>query len=178
MVQAQEHLEIPVSASPATGPAPEEGGPVQLVEFLLGRECFAIDLFDVREVVEYTHITPLPSAPSHIRGIIDLRGEITMIVELRSILSIEGAEERDERERRIIVLDPRMTGRKIGIIVDDVRSVSTFGREQIDNEVVSEGGDAPILGIIRKRHATRGNEETELIIWVDIRTILQRMQIG
>ena len=62
------------------------GGPVQVVEFLLGREYFAIDLFDVREVVEYTHITHLPSAPEYIRGIIDLRGEITTIIDLKTTL--------------------------------------------------------------------------------------------
>ncbi|MDO8842066.1 chemotaxis protein CheW, partial [Methanocalculus sp.] len=49
-------------------------GSVQVVEFVLGDETFAIDLFDVREVVEYTRISALPNSPSYIKGIIDLRG--------------------------------------------------------------------------------------------------------
>jgi len=179
MIQDQEIPETPGSSPlSGAGPAKAASGPVQLVEFLLGREYFAIDLFDVREVVEYTHITHLPSAPGHIRGIIDLRGEITTIIDLRTMLSIEDTGERDEKEKRIIVLDPRMTGRKIGIIVDDVRSVSTFDRDQVDNEASFDGGNSQILGIIRKRHVVKGREETELIIWIDIRKILHEMQIG
>lgn len=59
-------------------PAPDtKKKDIQVVEFILGNEHFAIDLFDVREVVEYTNITKLPNSPPYIKGIIDLRGEIT-----------------------------------------------------------------------------------------------------
>ncbi len=154
------------------------GGPVQVVEFLLGREYFAIDLFDVREVVEYTHITHLPSAPEYIRGIIDLRGEITTIIDLKTTLHIDDLGERDEKEKRIIVLDPRITGKKIGIMVDDVRSVSTFGRDQVDDAATVNGGNTHIIGIIKKRQAVRGRDETELIIWIDIRQILKDILVS
>ena len=58
---------------------------ILVVEFLLGDEHFAIDLFEVREVVEYTRITHLPDTPPHIRDIIDLRGEITTIIDLKNL---------------------------------------------------------------------------------------------
>ena len=58
-------------------------GNIQIVEFVLGKESFAIDLFDVKEVVEYTTITKLPNVPAYIKGIIDLRGEITTIIDLK-----------------------------------------------------------------------------------------------
>jgi purine-binding chemotaxis protein CheW len=172
---------------PVNGEASESGGnqrritgnSVQVVEFLLGREYFAIDLFDVREVVEYTHITHLPSAPEYIRGIIDLRGEITTIIDLKTTLHIEDGTERDEKEKRIIVLDPRITGKKIGIMVDDVRSVSTFGRDQVDDAAtVNGGGNTHIIGIIKKKQNVRGREETELIIWIDIRQILKDILVS
>ena len=62
---------------------------VQVVEFILGDNKFAINLFDVREIVESIRITPLPHAASHIKGIINLRGEITTIIDLKSVLQIE-----------------------------------------------------------------------------------------
>src|SRR5208337_4325884 len=65
-----------------------EKGSLQVVEFLLGRERYAVDLFDVREVVEYTSITKLPNTPSYMKGIIDLRGEITTIIDLKERLCI------------------------------------------------------------------------------------------
>lgn len=61
---------------------------IQVVEFVLGSEHFAVDLFDVKEVVEYTTITKLPNVPAYVRGIIDLRGEINMIIDLKQRLNI------------------------------------------------------------------------------------------
>ena len=61
---------------------------IQVVEFVLGKEHYAIDLFDVKEVVEYTSITKLPNVPDYVQGIIDLRGEITTIIDLKHRLNI------------------------------------------------------------------------------------------
>ncbi|MDO9538410.1 MAG: chemotaxis protein CheW, partial [Methanocalculus sp.] len=107
-------------------------GSVQVVEFVLGDETFAIDLFDVREVVEYTRISALPNSPSYIKGIIDLRGEITTIIDLKERLNIMRNTDRREDESRIIVLDDTITKKKVGIMVDDVLSVSTFEMNQVD----------------------------------------------
>ena len=61
----------------------EQEDEIQVVEFIIGEDKFAVNLFDIKEIVEASRITPLPHAPSHIRGIIDLRGEITTIIDLR-----------------------------------------------------------------------------------------------
>lgn len=149
-------------------------GTVQVVEFLLGKEHFAIDLFDVKEVVEYTRITRLPNAPGYIRGIIDLRGEITTIIDLKEQLRIRGgADEVLEENSRIIVLDDAITSHKTGIMVDDVLSVSTFTREQVDTSTASiNKGESHVIGIIRKSMRIRDKDVTELVIWIDIRQIL------
>jgi len=147
-------------------------GDVQVVEFLLGKEHFAIDLFDVREVVEYTNITKLPNTPSYIKGIIDLRGEITTIIDLKQQMNIPaGGEVRDE-DCRIIVLDDRITKSKVGIMVDDVSSVSTFSLSQVDKTRVSTTEDTTIIGIIKKKIKVKEKEVTELVIWIDIRYLL------
>jgi purine-binding chemotaxis protein CheW len=159
--------------------AAEERRTVQVVEFLLGKEHFAIDLFDVREVVEYTTITKLPQVPPYVKGIIDLRGEITTIIDLKERLNIrEGAEVADEA-RRIIVLDEQNMKSKLGVMVDDVSSVSTFELEQVDQSSASfSKEDSAILGIIKKKVRVKDRDETDLVIWIDIRKILADLESG
>ncbi len=147
---------------------------IQVVEFLLGDEHFAVDLFEVREVVEYTRITHLPDTPSHIRGIIDLRGEITTIIDLKNLMHIHGGENADESTSRIIVLDDRITRSKIGIMVDDVLSVSTFSRKEVDTSAALINRERNnIIGIIRKKIRVKDKDINELIIWIDIQRLLK-----
>jgi purine-binding chemotaxis protein CheW len=148
-------------------------GKFQVVEFLLGREHYAIDLFDVREVVEYTTITQLPNTPTYMKGIIDLRGEITTIIDLKERLNIAGTSSQPIENSRIIVLDEKLTRAKTGILVDDVLAVSTFERDDIDSTSASGArDDAAILGIIKKRLKEKEQGRNELIIWIDIRHLL------
>lgn len=147
---------------------------LQVVEFLLGKERYAIDLFDVKEVVEYTKITRLPKTPSYIKGIIDLRGEITTIINLKERLHLTTTDETDEENCRIIVLDEKITRAKTGIIVDDVLSVSTFDMKDIDSTSATDREDnSTILGIIKKKVKDRDREKNELIIWIDINQLLK-----
>jgi len=149
-------------------------GTLQVVEFLLGKEHYAVDLFDVREVVEYTSITQLPNTPSYMKGIIDLRGEITTIIDLKERLHIVEKTTQPVENSRIIVLDEKITKAKTGIMVDDVLAVSTFEKSDVDNTSASGGsGDAAILGIIKKKIKEKEQEGHELIIWVDIRHLLE-----
>jgi purine-binding chemotaxis protein CheW len=147
---------------------------IQVVEFLLGDEHFAIDLFEVREVVEYTRITHLPDTPPHIRGIIDLRGEITTIIDLKNLMHILAEKKTDESTSRIIVLDDRITKSKIGIMVDDVLSVSTFSRKEVDTSAATINREQNnIIGIIRKKIRIKDKDVNELIIWIDVQRLLK-----
>ncbi len=153
---------------------------IQVVEFVLGAGRFAIDLFDVKEVVEYTSITRLPSAPSFVKGIIDLRGEITTLIDLKQRLAIDDPEDHGAGDAgRIIVLDEAITRSKTGILVDDVSSVSTFEPESVDHTSVSFGGDeGTILGILKRPNRGKGRDENELIVWLNIRELLRHLEIG
>ena len=168
-------------AAGSTSPSPEtkeraqgaRKGSIQVVEFALGKEFFAIDLFDVKEVVEYTTITRLPNVPDYVRGIIDLRGEITTIIDLKHRLHITDASTVTAESSRIIVLDETVTNTKIGILVDDVTSVSTFEGDQVDYTSVSVSNeDTAIIGIIKRKIKVKDKEKNELIIWIDIRRLL------
>jgi purine-binding chemotaxis protein CheW len=150
-----------------------QAGKLQVVEFLLGKEHYAVDLFDVREVVEYTSITQLPNTPTYMMGIIDLRGEITTIIDLKERLNILEKSDLPVESSRIIVLDEKITKAKTGILVDDVLAVSTFEHSDIDSTSASRAReDAAILGIIKKKIKEKDHERNELIIWIDIRHLL------
>jgi len=148
---------------------------IHVVEFRLGSEQYAIDLSDVKEVVEYSTITRLPNTPPYLKGVIDLRGEITTIVDLNERLNVAGNSPAISSEgRRIIVLDEKHTPVKMGIIVDEVSSVSTFEESDVDRMASTlNQDDSAILGIIRKKMKLRDKAESELVIWIDIRQILR-----
>ena len=151
----------------------QKAGNIQVVEFVLGKELFAIDLFDVKEVVEYTTITKLPNVPPYIKGIIDLRGEITTIIDLKQRLNITESAVTSAESSRIVVLDDKITGTKIGILVDDVSSVSTFESAQVDFTSASvTKDDTAIIGIIKRKIKVKDKEKNELIIWIDITKLL------
>ncbi len=151
--------------------AEKAGNEIQVVEFSLGKETFAVNLFDVREIVEASRITPVPHAASHIKGIIDLRGEITTIVDLKKILQISEKEVTDEDSSRFIVLDESVTRVKTGIMVDDVTSVLNVPTSEIDQ--ATHDGDSYILGIIKKATGDRDDVKKELVIWIDVRALLE-----
>jgi len=149
---------------------------IHVVEFLLGKEHYAVNLTDIREVVEYTAITPLPNAPAAVQGIIDLRGEITTILDLRQRLNIASQENIKIDTSRIMVLDDKITRIKTGVLVDDVLSVSMFEKSDVDTNIDGENwGEAAILGTIRRKSKEQDKEKTDLIIWIDIRELTRSM---
>jgi purine-binding chemotaxis protein CheW len=141
---------------------------IQVVEFLLGDDKYAVNLFDVREIVEASKITPLPHAPSHIRGIIDLRGEITTIIDLRTLIGATKKAGSDSEDLRFIVLDESVTNGKTGVVVDEVASVLTVPISDIDQSGRGTDDDNFILGVIKKEVGDKGESKKELVIWIDI----------
>jgi len=175
---ASKASETPVEQA-VSGSQRKEGATIQVVEFVLGKEHFAIDLFDVKEVVEYTSITQLPNVPQYLKGIIDLRGEITTIIDLKLRLNITENSNVAAESSRIMVLDDKITKSKIGILVDDVTSVSTFEGNQVDYTSASVSKeDTAIIGIIKRKVKVKDKEKNELIIWIDVKQLLADISVG
>jgi len=149
---------------------------VQVVEFILGEDKFAINLFDVREIVESFRITPLPHTASYIKGIIDLRGEITTVIDLKTVLKITRNNAVGQVDSRFIVLDDSVTNVKTGILVDDVTSVLTVPVTDID-QTTQSADCSYILGIIKKASGDRDDTRKELLIWIDIKELLKGAEI-
>jgi len=146
---------------------------IDVVVFEMNRTYYALDINLVREIVEIMDITPIPKMPPHIAGMINLRGEITTIINLNVLLEIPDND--GEESRKIIVLtSDESGGPRQGIIVDNVRSVIRIDEEKIDHMDNAITKEAYIKGIIKEKSES-GKDETRLIIWLDLAKILEEL---
>ena len=150
-----------------------------VVEFSLGGEKYALDINLAREIVEMMPITPIPCSPLYLRGIMNLRGEITNIIDIHSVLGLSGKER--ETGNKIIVLSAEATGgQNVGVIVDDVQSVIQIQESDVEQlgENLSSQSSGNIKGIIKiggKAGEKKGEGAAgkELVIWVDMLKVLE-----
>jgi len=154
---------------------------IDVVEFELGRELYAMDIQLAREIVEMMPITHIPRAPDYIAGIMNLRGEITTIIDLKRLIQVPGA--LGDNQKIIVLVAEAAGGSNLGIIVDDVHSVIQVSENDIElmDEGISSGVHAFVKGIIklakdegdRKRSDAKGQQGGgRLILWIDIKKIL------
>jgi purine-binding chemotaxis protein CheW len=94
-------------------------GELQLVSFNLGEEEFGIEILKVREINRMLAITHVPSAPPYVEGIVNLRGKVIPIIDLRSRLGLKRREH--DKDTRIVVVE--LSGKVLGFIVDAVKEV-------------------------------------------------------
>lgn len=114
----------PDSLSFLLAPAREEKKPVEatehLVTFILGNEEYGLDVRLVQEVIRLTEITPVPRAPDFVKGVINLRGRIIPVVDLRRKLAL-GEVDASARTARVVVA--RLRDRLVGLLVDGASQV-------------------------------------------------------
>ncbi|MGE5365169.1 MAG: chemotaxis protein CheW [Bacteroidota bacterium] len=110
-----------VSAEQVQSKEPSKGiqEVIQLVSFELGRELYGVDIIKIREINRMTGITKVPRAPEFIEGVINLRGSVIPVINLRTKVKMPRKEY--DKDTRIIVMDLR--GFVVGFIVDAVREV-------------------------------------------------------
>lgn len=102
---------------------------VQMVVFKLEKEEFAVDIHQVKEVLKMSRVTPLPQSAHYIEGVINLRGEVIPVVDLRKRFELpEG--ERAEQTRIIIV---EIQDSNVGLIVDSVSEVLRLSSSAIQS---------------------------------------------
>ncbi len=112
-----------------TGEAAATG---QYLTFRLGEEVFAVDVAKTREVLDFTIVTRVPGAPRFMLGVINLRGGVVPVIDLRLKFGMPVAER--TRETCIIVLDISLDGEKttVGAVADSVREVLDLDGSQIE----------------------------------------------
>ena len=99
--------------------AAKREGAREILVFILGEEEYGVDILKVQEIRGYEKVTPIPSAPAYLKGVLNLRGTIVPVLDLR--MKLGTAEPRYDSFTVVIIL--RIAARVIGIVVDGVSDV-------------------------------------------------------
>lgn len=135
----------------------------QLVVFQLGTESYGVDIQRAREIVRVPQVTRVPRAPEFIEGIMNLRGTIIPVIDLRRRFGLGRSEERSENARIIVV---EMGDQTVGMIVDAVSEVLYLEADQIEPP-------SPYMTGVDARFITGvGNLGDRLIILIDLEKVL------
>lgn len=109
---------------------------VQIVVFKLDKEEYAVSILQVQEIKRMTDITRVPHAPDYIKGVINLRGSVLPVIDLKKRLNLALADCNDNT--RIIIV--KVDDLSVGIIVDAVSEVLTITRDSIEPAQSVVGG--------------------------------------
>jgi purine-binding chemotaxis protein CheW len=134
----------------------------QWVTFRLGEETFGINVMQVQEVLRMTDIAPVPGAPCHVLGIINLRGNVVTVVDARQQFGLPPKEPDDSSSIVIIESNQHI----VGILVDSVAEVVNLHPSEIET--------APMVGNEESSKYIQGvySSEGEILILVDLSEIL------
>ncbi|WP_324662700.1 chemotaxis protein CheW [Haloarcula sediminis] len=138
------------------GEATQSEEVVRVLEFALGEEYYCLDIEYVEEIVKRDAVTRVPNTPAFVDGVVDLRGQITTILEPKEMMDIEG----EGDQNLIIVFDPDQFEDQgaIGWVVDEVRQVVPVPESDINHPPV----DAEYINGVVDRE-----EYDEFVIWVE-----------
>jgi purine-binding chemotaxis protein CheW len=166
------------ASSPAAGgPTASAGG--EFLTFRLGEEEYGIDILRVQEIRSYEPPTRIANAPSFIKGVVNLRGVIVPIIDLRLKLNCEKVEYNGFTV--VVVLNVR--GRVVGAVVDSVSDVLELGRDNIkpSPEMNSSIDASFITGIGTVKNGQgqgEGAEKERMLILMDIEALMSSADMG
>ena len=151
---SNQHPAAGASAPSAAGDADETARTVQMLEFELGGETYCVDIDYVSEIVDRGSVTPVPNAPEFVRGVMDLRGRTTSIVDPKTLLNVDAESE----AQRIVIFDADSfeDDAAVGWLVDAVHQVDRVSMDDVEEPPMDRG--ELITGIVRR--------EDGLVVWV------------
>ncbi|RZN63452.1 chemotaxis protein CheW [Methanonatronarchaeum sp. AMET6-2] len=125
----------------------------QVIEFELNDKRYCVDLNYVAEIVDKGDLTQIPNTPSHIEGVMDLRGETTTIINPKIVFDLQN----NTDGKRIIVFEGanQDSDDNIGWIVDEVHQVRQITEQEVDDPIKTEN----VKGVIK--------EDGDFVIWVE-----------
>lgn len=145
----------------------------QVVALHLGGEVYGIDIATIHTVIMPQEITPVPKTAPYIRGVMNLRGRIVPVVDLRIRFDLGSAASDDHPGKRIVVVDTE--GLVAGLIVDSVSEVLTLPKESVGppSGLISPKDGEFLTGIGRVTRADAVNGKSEqLILLLDVVKVL------
>ena len=136
----------------------------QLVVFRLGQEAYGVDIGQVQGIERMQSITRVPHTPEFVEGVINLRGQVTPVIMLRTRFGLESTEH--TRETRIVVVRMKDADAGVGLVVDAVEGVLRISSDQVEplSELVASVEAEYLRGIARI--------EDKLLILLDLEKIL------
>ena len=137
------------------------------IVFSINQQPFGIELFKVKEVLSYRKITPLPQMEVFIKGIINLRGAIIPVFDLREKFNLPI----EEYTQFHVIIVVEISGRIMGIIVDDISDVV----EILPEEFQTTGNLPP--NIRREYLNGVGKKGDEMIILLDMNNLLSPQEL-
>lgn len=134
---------------------------LQLVSFTLGDEEFGVDILKVQEINRMVTVTSVPNAPLFVDGVINLRGKVIPIIDLRTRFGMPRKEH--DKNTRIIVVE--LDGKVIGFVVDAVSEVLRIPRS------VTEPPPSVVSGVNADYIVAVGKLEDRLLILLDLEKV-------
>ena len=128
----------------------------QIIVFTLGEKYYAVNSDQVEEISRLIPSTLVPNAPSHMEGLINLRGNVISLVNLAKLLHLK----EDQCYNNIVILERQ--NEKLGILVTEVKEVIKIKEEDI--EKVSTEAKSGVVGILQLKH--------ELVNYIDLDRII------
>ncbi|MFT2110065.1 chemotaxis protein CheW [Marinomonas sp. 2405UD68-3] len=142
----------------------KKGELLQYLTFKLIDETYGINVMQIKEVLRYSEIAPVPGAPSYVLGIVNLRGNVVTVVDTRVRFSLPECTITDNT--RIIIIEHE--GEQVGLLVDAVQEVFYLYQGEIEQSP-SVGNDEALMfiqGVYQK--------EEELVILLELNRMFER----
>ena len=136
---------------------------LHIVGFQVGRETYGVPIASLHEIVRVTEITSVPDSPEYIEGVINLRGKIVSVIDLRKRFGTKQIV--NSKKNRILVVE--LNGRLTGLIVDAASDVLKIPADDVEAApaVFQEGGLNCVTGL--------GKYKGRLIVLLDMNELLQ-----
>ena len=137
---------------------------LHIVGFQVGRETYGVPIASLHEIVRVTEITSVPDSPGYIEGVINLRGKIVSVIDLRKRFGTKQIV--NSKKNRILVVE--LNGRLTGLIVDAASDVLKIPADDVEAApaVFQEGGLNCVTGL--------GKYKGRLIVLLDMNKLLQQ----
>ena len=141
----------------------------QYVIFYLADKRFGVDINQTKEILSNTNLTFVPDSPDFISGIINLRGSVVPVVDLKLRLNING--EKKEKEEKIIIIE--LDDLTAGMMVDEVKEIEPLTKENIVElpDLAKKVNSDYIEGV------GRAGDDDELLLLLDLTNILSNHEI-
>ncbi|MEE8471487.1 MAG: chemotaxis protein CheW, partial [Dehalococcoidia bacterium] len=120
---------------------------MQLVVFDLAKEVYGVDIIAVHEIIRMQVITEVPRTPDFVEGVINLRGKVIPVVDLRKRFGLTVSDE--TKDSRIVVVD--IDGQEVGMVVDAVTEVLRIPTESVEppSSLITGVDSAYLMGIAK-----------------------------